>query len=40
MLELIIGIVIGATFSDFWRFAFVQARDWLRKYMDKNATEK
>ena len=39
MLELIIGIIIGATFSDFWRFIFIQARKWVRGYMAKNAEE-
>ncbi len=39
MLELIIGIIIGATFSDFWRFIFIQARKWVRDYMAKNAEE-
>jgi len=37
MLELFIGIIIGATFSDFWRFIFIQARKWVRGYMAKNA---
>jgi len=39
MLELILGIVIGATFSDFWRFIFIQARTWIRGYMAKNTDE-
>jgi len=39
MLELMIGIIIGATFSDFWRFIFIQARKWIRGYMAKNSTE-
>lgn len=39
MLELIIGIVIGATFSDFWRFIYVQCRRFMRKYMAKNTTK-
>ncbi len=37
MLELIIGIIIGATFSDFWRFIYVQSRKWIRTYMSKNS---
>jgi hypothetical protein len=39
MLELIIGIIIGATFSDFWRFIYVQSRNWIRKYMAKNPSD-
>lgn len=39
MLELIIGIIIGATFSDFWRFIFIQTRKWVRSYMAKNSAE-
>jgi len=39
MLELIIGIIIGATFSDFWRFIFIQSRQWIRKYMAKNSMD-
>ena len=39
MLELIIGVILGATFSDFWRFIFIQARKWIRSYMAKNATQ-
>lgn len=40
MLELIIGIVIGAAFSDFWRFIYVQTRNWVRNYMTENNTKK
>jgi len=39
MLELIIGIIIGATFSDFFRLLFIQARKWIRSYMAKNPVE-
>jgi multisubunit Na+/H+ antiporter MnhE subunit len=38
MLELIFGIILGAVFSDFWRFLFVQARRWVRSYMAKSST--
>ena len=38
MLELFIGIILGATFSDFWRFIFIQCRKWMRDYMAKSST--
>lgn len=39
MLELIIGIIIGATFSDFWRYIYLQARRFIRNYMAKKTPD-
>ncbi len=36
MLELIIGIIIGATFADFWRYIYKIIRTGFNKWMKKN----
>ena len=33
MLELIVGIIIGATFADFWRYIYRVARAKASKWM-------
>lgn len=36
MLELIIGIIIGATFAEFWRHFYRIIRRKVSKWMDDN----
>ena len=36
MLELIIGIVIGAAFADFWRDLYLQGKKALKEFMHKD----
>jgi len=36
MLELIVGIIIGATFADFWRYVYRVARAKARRWMSDN----
>lgn len=36
MLELIIGIIIGATFAEFWRHFYRIIRRKVTKWMDDN----
>lgn len=36
MLELIIGIIIGAAFADFWRDLYVKGKQALKDFMQKD----
>jgi hypothetical protein len=38
MLELIVGIVLGATFADFWKYLYQVARKRIAIYMRENKT--
>jgi len=40
MLELIIGIIIGATFAEFWRHFYRIIRRKVTKWMDDNKSSK
>jgi hypothetical protein len=35
MLELIIGIVLGALFSPFWMKLYTFGKDWINGFMNK-----
>ena len=36
MLELIIGIIIGAAFADFWRDLYLKGKQALQDFMNKD----
>ena len=36
MLELIIGIVIGAAFADFWRELYIKGKQALQDFVNKD----
>jgi hypothetical protein len=36
MLELIVGIVLGATFHEFWKDLFFKAKDKVNQWMDSS----
>lgn len=38
MVELMIGIIIGATFAEFWRHVYHVARRKTSKWMDNDKT--
>jgi len=37
MLELIIGIIIGAAFADFWRDVYMKGKQALQDFMNKDS---
>jgi hypothetical protein len=39
MLELIIGIVLGAAFHEFWKDLFFKAKDKVNQWMDSSKTK-
>lgn len=39
MLELIIGIIIGATFAEFWRHAYRLIRRKVSRWMDDTQSD-
>ena len=36
MLELIIGIVLGAAFHEFWKDLFIKGKDKVNQWMDSS----
>ncbi len=38
MLEFILGIIVGATFADFWRYLYRLVRTGFRRWMARDKT--